>query len=60
MPRLGSIAMARSELERWKAKHPHVNADPAAFDPIWAGAGHGHALADRTSVRGSKAMASAW
>jgi hypothetical protein len=29
--------MARSELERWKAEHPHANAHPAAFEPIRAG-----------------------
>ena len=29
--------MARSELERWKAEHPHANADPEAFEPIRAG-----------------------
>ncbi len=31
-----SIAMARNELERWKAEHPHANADPAAFEEIRA------------------------
>lgn len=26
--------MARTELERWKAEHPHANANPADFAPI--------------------------
>ena len=29
-----SIAMARSELERWKAEHPQAVAHPSEFDPI--------------------------
>ena len=29
-----TIAMARSELERWKAEHPQVNADSATFEAI--------------------------
>lgn len=32
-----SIAAARSELDEWRAQHPHANADPTAFAPIRAG-----------------------
>lgn len=31
-----SIAAARSELDAWRAEHPHANADPNAFAPIRA------------------------
>lgn len=55
-----SIAAARTELDAWRAAHPHANADPAAFAPVRA------ALADVTLSRimaatgCSKATASGW
>ncbi|MDA8356453.1 MAG: CRISPR-associated endonuclease Cas1 [Actinomycetota bacterium] len=55
-----SIAMARSELERWKAEHPHANADPAAFEPIRAGLSSVKLSAIVAACEVSKATASAW
>ncbi len=55
-----SIAMARSELERWKAEHPHANADPAAFEPIRAGLATVKLSAIVEACGVSKATASAW
>jgi hypothetical protein len=52
--------MARSELDAWRAEHPHANADPAAFEAIRAG------LADVTlreimgAIGCSKSGASGW
>ncbi len=55
-----SIAMARSELERWKAEHPHANADPAAFEPIRAGLATVKLSTIMAACGVSKATASAW
>ena len=55
-----SIAMARSELERWKAEHPHANADPEAFEPIRAGVANVTLSAIVAACGVSKATASAW
>lgn len=55
-----SIAMARSELERWKAEHPHANADPEAFQPIRAQLATVKLSAIVTACGVSKATASAW
>ncbi len=55
-----SIAMARSELERWRAEHPHANADPAAFEPIRAGLASVKLSAIVTACGVSKGTASAW
>lgn len=52
--------MARSELECWKAEHPHVNADPAAFEPIRAGLATVKLSAIVAACGVSKATASAW
>ncbi len=55
-----SIASARSELDAWRAEHPHANADPAAFAPIRAALAT-VTLASIMSVTGcSKASASGW
>jgi hypothetical protein len=52
--------MARSELECWKAEHPHANADPSHFAPIRAGL-RTVKLAEITAALGvSKASASSW
>ncbi|MGH9110023.1 MAG: CRISPR-associated endonuclease Cas1 [Acidimicrobiales bacterium] len=55
-----SIAMARSELEQWKAEHPHANADPAAFEPIRAGLATVKLSAIVAACGVSKATASSW
>lgn len=55
-----SIAMARSELERWKAEHPHANADPAAFESIRSGLATVKLSAIMTACGVSKATASGW
>ncbi len=55
-----SIAMARSELDAWRAEHPHANADPRHFAPIRAGLA-GVKLSEITGALGcSKASASSW
>ena len=55
-----SIAMARSELDAWRAEHPHANADPAHFAPIRAGLAPVK-LSEITGALGvSKASASSW
>ncbi len=55
-----SIAMARSELDAWRAEHPHATADPAHFAPIRAGLA-GVKLAEIMATLGcSKASASSW
>ena len=56
----GSIAMARSELERWKAEHRHANAGPEAFEPIRAGLAAVKLSAIVAACGVSKATASAW
>ena len=55
-----SIAMARSELERWKAEHPHANADPAAFESIRDGLATVKLSAIVAACGVSKGTASAW
>jgi CRISPR-associated endonuclease Cas1 len=55
-----SIAMARTELERWKAEHPHANADPEAFEPVHAGLAAVKLSAIAAACGVSKATASAW
>lgn len=55
-----SIAMARSELERWKAEHPHANADPAEFERIRLGLANVQLSAIVAACGVSKATASAW
>jgi len=55
-----SIAMARSELEQWKAEHPHAHARPEDFDPIrqaLSGANLGQIM---SACLVSKATASGW
>ena len=52
--------MARSDLERWKAEHPHANADPAAFEPIRAALTTVKLSAIVAACGVSKATASAW
>ncbi|MDA8310237.1 MAG: CRISPR-associated endonuclease Cas1 [Actinomycetota bacterium] len=55
-----SIAMARSELDAWRAEHPHANADPSHFAPIRDGLAT-VTLAEIMSTLGvSKASASSW
>ncbi len=56
----GSIAMARSELERWKAEHPHANAGPEALEPIRVGLAAVKLSAIMEACGVSKATASAW
>jgi len=55
-----SIAMARSELDAWRAEHPHAQANPADFAPVLAGLAPVtlRAIMDACSV--SKATASGW
>ncbi len=55
-----SIAMARSELERWKAEHPHANADPAEFESIRVGLATVKLSAIIDACGVSKGTASAW
>ena len=55
-----SIAMARSELERWKAEHPHANADPAEFERIRPGLASVQLSTIAAACGVSKATASAW
>ena len=52
--------MARSELERWKADHPHANADPADFAPIREALTGVTLGAIVTACNTSKAAASGW
>ncbi|HVC14238.1 MAG TPA: hypothetical protein VND62_05195 [Acidimicrobiales bacterium] len=52
--------MARSELERWKAEHPHANADPAAFEAIRVKLATVQLPAIVAACGVSKATASAW
>lgn len=52
--------MARSELEQWKAEHPHANADPEAFEPIRACLATVKLSAIVAACGVSKATASAW
>ncbi len=55
-----SIAMARSELDAWRAEHPHAHADPSQFAPIRAGLA-GVTLAQIMTACGvAKATASGW
>ncbi len=55
-----SIAMARSELERWKADHPHAMHRPEDFAAIRAGLA-GVTLREIAAATGmSKASASTW
>ncbi|MDA8380332.1 MAG: CRISPR-associated endonuclease Cas1 [Actinomycetota bacterium] len=55
-----SIAMARSELERWKADHPHAKHRPEDFAAIRSGLA-GVTLAKIAAATGmSKASASTW
>jgi hypothetical protein len=55
-----SIAMARSELERWKADNPHANADPAHFAPIREALCSVTLTAIMASCQVSKTTASGW
>ena len=55
-----SIAVARSELDAWRAEHPHANADPVHFAPIREGLATVK-LSEITGALGvSKASASSW
>ncbi len=55
-----SIAMARSELERWKAEHPRARVTPEEFGPIRERLA-GVSLADIMEATGcSKSAASQW
>jgi CRISPR-associated endonuclease Cas1 len=55
-----SIAMARTELERWKAEHPHARVDPEEFAPIREGLAK-VSLADIMEATGcSRSAASQW
>ena len=55
-----SIAMARSELDQWRAEHPHAHADPATFAPIRAGLTAVTLSAIMAACGVSKAAASGW
>ena len=55
-----SIAMARSELDRWRAVHPHANANPAHFAPIREGLRTVKLAEIMVAVGCSKASASSW
>ena len=55
-----SIAMARSELERWKAEHPHANAHPSAFERIREGLAAVTLRQIMAATGVSKATASGW
>lgn len=55
-----SIAMARTELERWKAEHPHARVNPEEFAPIREGLSK-VSLADIMEATGcSRSAASQW
>jgi CRISPR-associated protein Cas1 len=55
-----SIAMARSELERWKADNPHANADPADFAPLREALSGLRLATIMASCQVSKTTASGW
>ncbi len=55
-----SIAMARSELDAWRAEHPHATADPAHFASIRAGLATVKLAEIMGAVGCSKASASSW
>ena len=55
-----SIAMARSELEHWRAEHPHASARPEDFEAIRAGLGSVTLAAIMAATGCSKATASGW
>jgi len=55
-----SIAMARSELEQWKAEHPHAVADPADFAPIRIGLAEVPLTRIMAACGVSKGTASSW
>ncbi|MDA8283991.1 MAG: hypothetical protein M0Z42_12025, partial [Actinomycetota bacterium] len=55
-----SIAMARSELDRWRAEHPHASARPEDFAAIRAGLGSVTLAAIMAATGCSKATASGW
>ena len=55
-----SIAMARSELERWKADNPHANADPAHFASLREALSKLTLSTIMTACQVSKTTASGW
>ncbi|MDA8314744.1 MAG: CRISPR-associated endonuclease Cas1 [Actinomycetota bacterium] len=55
-----SIAMARSELDAWRAEHPHAKARPEDFAAIRAGLGDVKLAEIMTTLGVSKASASSW
>ena len=55
-----SIAMARSELDAWRAEHPHASARPEDFAPIRAGLATVTLREIMAAVGCSKAAASGW
>jgi CRISPR-associated endonuclease Cas1 len=55
-----SIAMARSELDRWRAEHPHARANPVDFAPVRDALSTVKLSAIMTACAVSKATASGW
>jgi CRISPR-associated endonuclease Cas1 len=55
-----SIAMARSELDRWRAEHPHAKANPADFAPVLDALASVKLSAIMAACAVSKATASGW
>ncbi|MHB1853001.1 MAG: CRISPR-associated endonuclease Cas1, partial [Acidimicrobiales bacterium] len=55
-----SIAMARSELEQWRAEHPHATARPEHFAPIRDGLATVKLTEIMMATGCSKATASGW
>ena len=55
-----SIAMARSELDAWRAEHPHAKARPEDFAAIRAGLRDVKLAEIMTTLGVSKASASSW
>ena len=55
-----SIAMARSELERWKAEHPQAVAHPSEFEPIREALQRVPLRAIMAATGASKPAASGW
>ena len=55
-----SIAMARSELDRWRAEHPHATANAADFAPVREALSTVKLSAIMAACAVSKATASGW
>ena len=52
--------MARSELDAWRAEHPHAKANPAAFEAIRAGLASVKLAEIMRALGCSKSGASGW